>query len=138
MPRPLRRHFCKAQQSAADTGKIAFCQAVSAANVLQVRSDKHNAIAQPVCKRIAHNEGRELVTMTRLRQQPGIAIYFFDSYSSLQRESNENMSRGSAPQQRLKGTDMSSHSRRNQKTPALDAGVRPSLAVCQKLLFNSS
>ena len=71
--------------------KLPEFKPASAANVLQAFTDKLLGIAQPMRLSMTYDQGREMSMHKKLSEQTGIAVYFCDPHSPLQRGSNENM-----------------------------------------------
>ena len=124
--------------------KLPDVQPASAANVLQVFTDKLLSIAQPLRQSMTYDQGREMAMHKKLSQNTGIAVYFCDPHSLWQRGSNENMN-GLVRQYLPKGADLSIYSQEQldaiadeiNNRPRKGLGVRSALAVYRELLLNS-
>jgi IS30 family transposase len=124
--------------------KLPHPKPASAVNVLQAFTDKLCAIAQPMCKTLTYDQGKEMTLHKQLTANTGMAVYFCDPHSPWQRGSNENTN-GLVRQYLPKGTDLSVYSQEQLDTiadeinnrPRKGLGVRSPLAVYREMLLNS-
>ncbi len=124
--------------------KLPEFKPASAANVMQVFSDKLLGIAAPMRQSMTYDQGREIAMHKELCRRTDIAVYFCDPHSPWQRGSYENTN-GLVRQYLPKGTDLSGYSQEQldaiadqiNNRPRKGLCVRSPLAVYRELLLNS-
>jgi IS30 family transposase len=104
--------------------KLPHPKSASAINVLQAFTDKLCAIAQPIRKTLTYDQGKEMALHKQLTANTGMAVYFCDSHSPWQRDSNENTN-GLLRQFLPKGTDLSTVSQTQLNDIARLMNARP-------------